>query len=128
MLIGSVSFIQLLLFIKLVGVQDFCGLSSSQSGSTSHFAWGKELEERTNDHVSLVSLGNQTKNVYLRLVSYIIDQAECIHWCIGIVGKLNYRSDPEFETVSLLPCDSSVFVLFHKCSCHLFSHLFICSS
>lgn len=127
MLIWSLSFIQLLLFIKLVGVQDFWGLSSSEIGSKSHFGWGKELEEKTNYHASLVSLGSQTKDVYLRFVLHIVDQAECILWCIGVVRKLNYRGDQEFKIVPLLTHDSSGFVLFQKCSCHLFSHLFICS-
>lgn len=88
MLIESVSFIQLFLFIKLVEFRIFDASLPLKSGSKSHFGWGKELEEKTNDRVSLVSWGSQTKDVYLRLVSHIIDQAGCILWCTGIVGSL----------------------------------------
>lgn len=83
-----------------------------------NFGLGKELEEKTKDPVGLVSLGSQTKDVYLSLILHIIDQAECIHWCISIVGKLNYRADQESKTVPLLPCDSSGFIVFQKCGCH----------
>lgn len=69
-----------------------------KSGPKSYFGGGEEMKEKTNDRVSLISLGSQAKNVYLRFVSHIVYQAEGILWCIGRVGKFNYRGDQEFKT------------------------------